>query len=308
MHMYRHMTPANTLSSAHILIIGVGALGSETARRIVESGVKRITLCDYDIVEESNLARQPLYAKADIGRKKVDAAKDRLIAIAPDCRVTTIDEPFSSTTSLDGIDIIIEGTDSLDARHLINDTAKRAKIPLVIGMASKNIGFAIGVGTGACFDCIFGGKQSDGGCESDITLSTVNAIACLQVEIAAKMLSGDRTSTAYRIENKNVMEIIVKRNISCRTCRGEYEHLQAAPFTLRYCQTRDRIVATPSVPRIIDLERLRHMTAVLQDYGTALRIAVGSGSVLVHRHGTLEFSNVDDRTARAFVKNTAQEE
>ena len=137
------------IEHAKILIVGVGALGSVVAELLCRAGVRDLTLCDYDIVDESNLQRQSLYTHLDIGRLKVEAAKEHLIAIDPLCLVKTICEPFSTSIPL-AFDCIIDGTDSLDARFLLNDAALQARIPLIIGTASGTSGLVYVVSKGAC--------------------------------------------------------------------------------------------------------------------------------------------------------------
>lgn len=278
------------MSDATILVVGVGTLGSEIARRLSEKGVKQLILCDYDIVEERNLERQPLYTREDIGKQKVDSAISHLKG-----SVTGIPKPFSEDVSLEGVDIIIEGTDSLEARLLINDAARKAGIPLIVGTASENKGFVFPVTGSPCWQCIVKGKTAVDSCDSGISSATVERITGMQVELAEKILEGREVVSALQTVGGRTIPVV--QNPSCSACKGEFSYL-SAPFSLSFCETTHRLQARPNRPKTINLEIL---TNVIERYATAVRVRLGKGTALVNRYGSVEFENVDESTAKRFT-------
>src|SRR6478735_2555731 len=112
------------LKSGSVLIVGVGALGSASAMYLAAAGVGRIGLVDADTVDRSNLQRQILYGEKDLGRRKVDAAADRLRDLNPHVSVETHPVRLDATNApsiVPGYDVIIDGADNFPARFLCND-------------------------------------------------------------------------------------------------------------------------------------------------------------------------------------------
>jgi adenylyltransferase/sulfurtransferase len=287
------------INSAKVMIIGVGALGSVVAELLCRAGIRDITLCDYDIIEESNLQRQGLYTTGDLSRLKVEAAKEHLIAIDPLCLVATIAEPFSSQTDMRGYDLIIDGTDSLDARLLINDVARRSDIPLVIGTASGTRGMVFAVTGSPCWQCVMRGKSATDDCDSGVLGSATHAIASLQASVALRVLLGDAPKDLIEFDawNMELRSILVERNHSCEACRGLYQHLSPG---LRFCASATRALAR--APRVLHLDKIKEGLQVEKDYGTAILIKLGEGTALIHQHGTIEFSGVDGAEAKRFAE------
>jgi len=124
------------LADASIAIVGVGGLGCPAALYLAAAGVGRITLIDADTVSVTNLHRQVLFGPADVGERKVDAAKFRLAAITPGCRVTAVHGRLSAADAeitLAGHDVIVDATDTFHARLVIDDAAARLGIPVAWG-------------------------------------------------------------------------------------------------------------------------------------------------------------------------------
>lgn len=291
------------ITKARILVVGVGALGSTAAELLCRAGVGELTLCDYDIVEESNLQRQSLYTTEDIGRLKVEAAKEHLIAIDPMCIVKSIPEPFSASTPLDGISVVVDGTDNLDSRLLLNDACRKTGVPLVIGTASGTRGLVFVARPGAaCWQCIARGKTADDDCGSVLGPAT-HAIASLQVAATLRTLLGQAPKELVEFDawHQTLRAIAVRQNPSCDACNGRYLYLNAKP-AMHFCQSRSRVVARPNVPRVIDLEKARHLGVVLHDYGGAIQLRLERGTVLVHKHGAIEFSDVPEHDAHLLVE------
>lgn len=149
------------LKESSVLCIGAGGLGSPSAMYLAAAGVGRIGLVDMDEVDASNIQRQLLHGTDDIGRKKIESAKDTIHNINPNVQIDVYGDAFSpdnSITIAQGYNIIIDGTDNFPARYLVNDVAKILRIPNVYGSVFRFEGqvsvFAPHL-DGPCYRCLF---------------------------------------------------------------------------------------------------------------------------------------------------------
>jgi tRNA A37 threonylcarbamoyladenosine dehydratase len=133
----------NRISSARIILFGVGGVGSWCAESLIRTGVKYLTIVDSDKVCETNINRQLMATTKTVGQRKVDALKSRLLEINPEAQITTIAEVYSEETSasflLDTYDYIVDAIDSLKHKiHLIlTATRTKAKLYSSMGAALK---------------------------------------------------------------------------------------------------------------------------------------------------------------------------
>src|ERR1700687_1376099 len=112
------------LKAARVLCIGTGGLGSPLALYLAAAGVGTLGLVDFDVVDYTNLQRQIIHSTADVGRKKLDSAAEKLTAINPFVRIQKFDTRLSSENALElfrDFDIIADGTDNFPTRYLVND-------------------------------------------------------------------------------------------------------------------------------------------------------------------------------------------
>jgi molybdopterin/thiamine biosynthesis adenylyltransferase/rhodanese-related sulfurtransferase len=112
------------LKNASILLIGAGGLGSPLGLYLAAAGIGRLGLVDFDVVDYSNLQRQIIHTTQDVGRKKIESAKESILAINPFCQVDTYDKLLNSENAMEiakNYDIIIDGTDNFPTRYLVND-------------------------------------------------------------------------------------------------------------------------------------------------------------------------------------------
>ena len=120
------------LLNGKVLVIGAGGLGSPAALYLAAAGVGTIGIVDADVVDLSNLQRQVIHHTADVGRPKVQSAKEKIEAINPDVTVNTYQELFMAHNALDILkdyDFVIDGTDNFSAKFLINDACVMAEKP-----------------------------------------------------------------------------------------------------------------------------------------------------------------------------------
>ena len=156
------------LKESSVLCIGAGGLGSPSTMYLAAAGVGRIGLMDMDEVDASNIQRQLLHGTNDIGRKKIESAKDTIHNINPNVQIDTFGEAFkpdNSITIAENYDLIIDGTDNFPARYLVNDVAKILEIPNVYGSVFRFEGqvsvFAPHL-DGPCYRCLFSDPPEPG--------------------------------------------------------------------------------------------------------------------------------------------------
>ena len=145
------------LKAARVLIVGAGGLGAPSALYLAAAGVGELALVDPDTVALSNLQRQVLYASADEGRGKVEAAAERLAALNANVRVTPIAERVSATNARDlvrGFDLALDGTDDFATRFAVNAACVAEGVTLVSGAIGRWTG-QVGVFAGRpCYRCL----------------------------------------------------------------------------------------------------------------------------------------------------------
>jgi len=148
------------LARGSVLIVGAGGLGSPAALYLAAAGVGRVGLIDFDVVDETNLHRQVLYATSDVGASKVLAAAQRLRDMNPEVRIETHPQPLTSENALDvlaGYDVILDGTDNFPTRYLVNDACTILGKPNVYGSIFRFEGQAavFDARTGPCYRCLY---------------------------------------------------------------------------------------------------------------------------------------------------------
>ncbi|MGA8542096.1 MAG: molybdopterin-synthase adenylyltransferase MoeB [Thermoplasmata archaeon] len=148
------------LRRSKVLLIGAGGLGAPTALYLAAAGVGEIGLVDFDEVELSNLQRQVLYTTADLGRPKLEAAKDRLTALNPGVRIVPHAGRLTSENALDVLrpyDVVVDGTDNFPTRYLVNDACVLLGKPLVYGSIYRFEGQAsvFDAKRGPCYRCLY---------------------------------------------------------------------------------------------------------------------------------------------------------
>lgn len=192
------------LLCANVLIMGMGGLGNPAAQYLAASGVGHLTLCDDDKVELSNLHRQILFAEGDIGQQKVQAASTRLHAINSECRITSLatrpDEKQLSEL-ISQHQVILDCTDNLASRNLINRLCVQLQKPLVSGAAIRMEGqlFCYRPHLDCpCYQCLSSlfGEQNLSCVESGILSPVVGVIGVMQALMAVKLLAGLAVQTA----------------------------------------------------------------------------------------------------------------
>jgi adenylyltransferase/sulfurtransferase len=148
------------LKAAKVLCIGAGGLGSPLALYLAAAGVGTLGIVDFDVVDFTNLQRQIIHSTADVGRKKLDSAEDKLRGINPNVNVVRFDTRLSSANALEvfrDFDIIVDGTDNFPTRYLVNDACVLSGKPNVYGSIFRFEGQVSVFATedGPCYRCLY---------------------------------------------------------------------------------------------------------------------------------------------------------
>jgi len=184
-----------------VAVVGVGGLGCPAALALAEAGVA-LRLIDEDSVERSNLHRQVLFTDADVGRRKVEAARDALQRIAPGARVEARAEhlvPESAEELLRGVAAIVEGSDNLPTKFLTADAAAGLRVPVVHGACVAWHGTVLPVswGDGACYRCVFEelpDEEMTSCAIAGVYGPVTSVIGALMAADALRLLRGDRAA------------------------------------------------------------------------------------------------------------------
>ena len=222
------------LQDAHVVIMGVGGLGSPAAMYLAAAGVGTLTLVDFDTVENSNLQRQIIHNTASIGNSKVESAKATLLKINPETKINCIDKRLSQDeleTLIHGINCVIDATDNFDTRFLINRACASKKIALVSAAAIQYEGqisvFDFKQPESACYACLYaeGGEEntncSDNGILAPVVgilgsmqaLETIKLICHLGQTLRNRLLVFDALTLQWR-------EMKLKKDPNCTVCKN----------------------------------------------------------------------------------------
>ncbi|MBP3039208.1 ThiF family adenylyltransferase [Bacillaceae bacterium Marseille-Q3522] len=184
----------------HVLIVGAGALGSSSAEMLTRAGIGKLTIVDRDYIEESNLQRQQLYTEQDAKEKlpKAVAAANRLRAINSDVDINGIMTDANTSTLLtlsETVDIIIDGTDNMETRMIINDISQLKNIPWIFGACVSSFGMSFTVipKKTSCLHCLLKTIPiQEASCETAGIISpAVQMVSAYQVAEALKILVED---------------------------------------------------------------------------------------------------------------------
>jgi sulfur-carrier protein adenylyltransferase/sulfurtransferase len=221
------------IKASSVLCIGTGGLGSPIALYLAAAGVGRMGLVDFDVVDFSNLQRQILHGTDDVGRKKLNSAKDRIKAVNPNVQVDLHDMLFRSENAMQVVksyDIVIDGTDNFPTRYLSNDVCVLMKKPNIYGSIFRFDGqctvFAPHLG-GPCYRCMFPEPPPPGmvpSCAEGGVLGVLpGIIGVMQAIEAIKLILGIGDSLIGRLVSFDALklsfkEFKIRRDPNCPIC------------------------------------------------------------------------------------------
>lgn len=221
------------LLAAHALVIGAGGLGSPVCLYLAASGVGRITVCDHDKVDLTNLQRQIVHHTDSIGQPKVESAARTLARINPQVRVTAIQERIEGARLEELVaqaDVVIDATDNFATRHAINRACVKLRKPLVSGAGIRFDGqlavFDLRQEASPCYHCLF---PEEGDLEEmrcavmGVFAPVVGVVGSVQAAEALKLLMGIGEPLVGRLLLLDVLSmqwrtVKLKRDPACKVC------------------------------------------------------------------------------------------
>ena len=220
------------LKSSSALIVGVGGLGTIASTYLAAAGIGRLGLADFDIVEHSNLHRQPLYSLSDVGQPKAEVAQRKFREINPNVDAIVLDTRLDSHNALDilqSYDVVLDCSDNLPTRYLVNDACVILGKPDVYGAVFQFEGQASVFCTrdGPCYRCLFPEPPPPElvqSCAESGVLGMVPALmGSVQAVEAVKLILGFGESLAGRLimfdaSKMDIRELKVERFESCPVC------------------------------------------------------------------------------------------
>jgi sulfur-carrier protein adenylyltransferase/sulfurtransferase len=221
------------LKAASILLIGTGGLGSPLGLYLAAAGVGRLGLMDFDVVDHSNLQRQIIHGTKDVGRPKIQSAKDRLSDINPHIQIDTYETALRAENALGIVkdyDVIIDGTDNFQTRYLANDASVLLGKPNVYGSIFRFDGQAsvfYPKGGGPCYRCLYPEPPPPGmvpSCAEGGVLGILpGIIGVIQATEAIKLIIGEGEPLIGRLLLFDALkmkfrELKLRRNPACPLC------------------------------------------------------------------------------------------
>jgi molybdopterin/thiamine biosynthesis adenylyltransferase/rhodanese-related sulfurtransferase len=224
------------LKAARVLLIGAGGLGSPLALYLAAAGVGHIGLVDFDVVDVTNLQRQVLHGTKDIGRLKLDSARERIADLNPFVELTTYETALTSRNALEIIgkyDLVVDGTDNFPTRYLVNDACVMLGKPNVYGSIFRFEGQASVFSTkdGPCYRCLFPQPPPPGmvpSCAEGGVLGVLpGLIGTIQATEAIKLILGIGDPLVGRLLLVDALgaqfrTVKIRRNPDCPAC-GTHE-------------------------------------------------------------------------------------
>jgi len=186
------------LNNAHVVIVGLGGLGSPVAMYLATAGIGKLTLIDDDHVDQSNLQRQIIHNENSIGKSKVNSAKEAIQALNSDCSVNTINKRLNERefeSLLSDANVLVDCCDNFETRFLLNRVCFKTKTPLVSGSAIRWEGqlttFTMEENT-PCYQCLYDENSStDQTCsQNGVVGPVVGIIGSMQALEAIKVITG----------------------------------------------------------------------------------------------------------------------
>ena len=220
------------LKAARAIVVGAGALGSPVATYLAAAGVGQIGVVDGDVVELSNLHRQPLHLTPDLGARKAEAAAAKLGLLNPEVVVESYPvmlEEGNAEAIVMGADVVVDCTDSFEARYLVNDACCAQRIALVEGgvVAFDGLVMSIRPGESACYRCAFPEAPATArGCREEGVLGAMaGAIGSFMALEALKLLGrvGEPLLDRFlQVDGRDLSQthVATTRRLDCPACAG----------------------------------------------------------------------------------------
>jgi adenylyltransferase/sulfurtransferase len=244
------------LRKAKVCVVGVGGIGNPVVTQLTAMGVGKLKIVDRDIIEISNLHRQHLYTENDLGRVKVEAAKERLEKINSGVEIEALPNSVTKYTAesiINGYDIVVDALDSIDARYALNDACIKLNIPLIYAGALGMLGSVCTIipNKTACLRCIFPALAEDDmpTCSTEgVHPSILYLVGGIQVSEVVKIILGEKATLENKLmyvdlNDLSLEKITVFRQEECPSCgtkRIDTDELETKQLIIEELCGRDR--------------------------------------------------------------------
>ncbi|MGB6875905.1 MAG: molybdopterin-synthase adenylyltransferase MoeB [Candidatus Acidiferrales bacterium] len=257
------------LKKAKVLLVGSGGLGAPLGLYLAAAGVGRLGIVDFDVVDFTNLQRQVIFGTSDVGRKKLEAARERLLNLNPEIRIDAYETRLTSDNALDILrdyDIVADGTDNFPTRYLVNDACVLLGKQNVYGSIFRFEGQAsiFGYPGGPCYRCLYPEPPPPGlvpSCAEGGVLGVLpGIIGCIQAMETLKLILGSGDPLVGRLLLFDALrmrfrELKLRRNPGCPVC-GEHRTITKLIDYAEFCGIRGEETETKSldIPEITPKE------------------------------------------------------
>ena len=264
------------LKAAKVLLIGTGGLGAPLGLYLTAAGVGRLGLVDFDVVDFTNLQRQVTFTTQDVGKRKIEAARDRLHGLNPEIQIDTHEVKLTSEnalTILRDYDIIVDGTDNFPTRYLVNDACVLLGKPNVYGSIFRFEGQAtvFALDDGPCYRCLYPEPPPPGlvpSCAEGGVLGVLPGIVgSIQANETIKLIIGRGESLKGRLLIFDALkmkfrELRLRKNPDCPIC-GTHRTVTKLIDYEEFCGLRGQEAQQPAaqVPEIEPVELKRKLDA-----------------------------------------------
>ena len=244
------------LRKAKVCVVGVGGIGNPVVTQLTAMGIGKLKIVDRDIIEISNLHRQHLYTENDLGKVKVEAAKERLEKINSSVEIVALPNSVTKYTAesiISGYDIVVDALDSIDARYALNDACIKLNIPLIYAGALGMLGSVCTIipNKTACLRCIFPALAEDDmpTCSTEgVHPSILYLVGGIQVSEVVKIILGEKPTLENKLmyvdlNDLSLEKITVFRQEECPSCgtkRIDTDELETKQLIIEELCGRDR--------------------------------------------------------------------
>ena len=300
------------LAKSRVVVIGCGALGTTIANNLVRSGIGYVKLVDRDIIELNNLQRQNLFNEHDICLPKASVAAEKLKKINSEIKIEYVVDDVNHKnieSIINGVDVVIDGTDNMFIRFLINDACVKHGIPWIYGGAIETQGMTMNImpNKTPCFRCIIQDLPAAGLLPTCDTVGVLNSIPTIIASIESTesikiLLKKDvnKDLLIYDVWSHDFQKIRIKKKKNCECCvKHNFVFLNAEKkeVTVSLCG-RGAIQITPANSMKISFDELAHKlqkVGEVENREIILRFKIPKYELNVFRNGRTIITGTNDK-------------
>ncbi len=222
--------------SGNVAIIGIGALGTVCADLLARAGIN-LLLIDRDIVELTNLQRQSLFDEQDINKSKALTAQNKLKLInsAINIKAEPIHLNPNNIELLNNYDVIVDCTDNLKTRFLINKYCKLNNKPWIYGAAIKDKGYVMTITNTPCLECFIKPAQLETCETAGVLNTTTHFIGTIQAQHVFDLLNNKPNKELFHLNKLHLTKLSVSQSQNCQICKNNFKMPEETAKTIKFC-------------------------------------------------------------------------